>query len=100
MILTEAGRLFANADILERKKIFAAHLLRYVPLAKHIRQVLEERRTAGQRASRDRFLNELEDFLSEKEAERVLRTVIDWGRYAELFAYANNTGMLSLENPN
>jgi NitT/TauT family transport system ATP-binding protein len=69
-------------------------------LAKHIRQVLEERITAGQRASKDRFLNELEDFLSEKEAERVLRTVIDWGRYAELFAYANNTRMLSLENPN
>jgi len=100
LILTEAGKLFANADILERKKIFAAHLLRYVPLAKHIRQVLEERRTTGQRASRERFLNELEDYLSEKEAERVLRTVIDWGRYAELFAYANNTGMLSLENPN
>lgn len=100
LILTEAGKLFANADILERKKIFAAHLLRYVPLSKHIRQVLEERRTTGQRASRERFLNELEDYLSEKEAERVLRTVIDWGRYAELFAYANNTGMLSLENPN
>ncbi|BBB15864.1 ABC transporter ATP binding protein [Candidatus Rickettsiella viridis] len=100
LILTDAGKLFANADILERKKIFAAHLLRYVPLAKHIRQVLEERITAGQRASKDRFLNELEDFLSEKEAERVLRTVIDWGRYAELFAYSNNTRMLSLENPN
>ena len=100
LILTEAGRLFSNADILERKKIFAAHLLRYVPLARHIRQVLEERLAAGQRASKDRFLNELEDSLSEKEAERVLRTVIDWGRYAELFAYANNTRMLSLENPN
>jgi NitT/TauT family transport system ATP-binding protein len=99
LILTDAGKLFANADILERKKIFATHLLRYVPLAKHIRQVLEERRAVGQRASKDRFLNELEDFLSEKEAERVLRTAIDWGRYAELFAYASNTGMLSLENP-
>ncbi|MES2141824.1 MAG: nitrate/sulfonate/bicarbonate ABC transporter ATP-binding protein [Pseudomonadota bacterium] len=100
LTLTESGKLFANADILERKKIFAAHLLRYVPLARHIRQVLEERLAAGQRASKDRFLNELEDSLSEKEAERVLRTVIDWGRYAELFAYANNTRMLSLENPN
>jgi NitT/TauT family transport system ATP-binding protein len=100
LVLTSAGKLFANADILERKKIFATHLLRFVPLAKHIRQVLEERIAAGQRASKDRFLNELEDYLSEKEAERVLRTVIDWGRYAELFAYASNTGMLSLENPN
>ena len=49
---------------------------------------------------KERFLSKLEDYLSEKEADRVLKTMIDWGRYAELFAYANNTGMLSLENPN
>lgn len=98
LVLGAAGKLFANADILERKKIFAAHLIRYVPLAKHIRRVLDER--PGHRASKERFLNELEDFLSEEEAERVLRVVIDWGRYAEIFAFDNNTGMLSLENPN
>lgn len=98
LILTPAGKLFADADILERKKIFATHLMRYIPLANHIRRVLDER--PGHRASKDRFLNELEDYLSEDEAERVLRIVIDWGRYAEIFAYDDNTGMLSLENPN
>jgi NitT/TauT family transport system ATP-binding protein len=25
--------------------------------------------------------------------------MIDWGRYAEIFAYDFNTGILSLENP-
>jgi len=97
LVLSPAGKLFANADILERKKIFAAHLLRYVPLAKHIRRVLDER--PGHSASKARFLNELEDLLSEDEAERILRIVIDWGRYAEIFAYDNNTETLSLENP-
>ena len=53
LMLSPAGKLFANADILERKKIFAAHLTRYVPLAKHIRRVLDER--PGHRASKDRF---------------------------------------------
>lgn len=95
--LTPAGKLFANADILDRKKIFAAHLLKNVPLASHITRVLDERR--GHRATLTRFLTELEDYLSEHEAERVLRVMIDWGRYAELFAYDDNTGMLSLENP-
>lgn len=95
--LTPAGKLFANADILDRKKIFAAHLLKYVPLASHITRVLDERR--GHRATLTRFLTELEDYLSEQEAERVLRVMIDWGRYAELFAYDDNTEMLSLENP-
>ena len=52
------------------------------------------------RVSEERFISRLEGYLSEKEAERVLRTVIDWGRYAEIFAYDFNTGILSLENPN
>lgn len=98
LALSPAGRLFANADIQERKKIFATHLTHYVPLARHIRRILDER--PGHHASKQRFLNELEDFLSEDEAERVLRIIIDWGRYAEIFAYDNNTEMLSLENPN
>lgn len=98
LVLSPAGKLFANADILERKKIFATHLLRYVPLVKHVRRILDER--PGHSASKARFLSELEDFLSEEEAGRVLRTVIDWGRYAEIFAYDNNTETLSLENPN
>ena len=98
LMLSPAGKIFANADILERKKIFATHLIRYVPLAKHIRRILDER--PGHRATKERFLTELEDLLSEDEAERVLRVVIAWGRYAEIFAYDNNTSMLSLENPN
>lgn len=97
LVLSPAGKLFANADILDRKKIFATHLTHYVPLAKHIRRILDER--PGHRASKERFLNELEDYFSEEEAGRVLRIIIDWGRYAEIFAYDSNTGMLSLENP-
>lgn len=95
--LTETGQLFAEADLQGRKKIFAKKLFNRVPLANHIRKVLDER--SNNRASEERFLSKLEDYLSEKEAERVLKTVIDWGRYAEIFAYDFNTGVLSLENP-
>jgi hypothetical protein len=45
-----------------------------------------------------RFLRELEDHLSEEEAERVLKTVINWGRHAEIFTYDYDTEVLSLEN--
>ncbi len=51
------------------------------------------------RRPKRRFLGELEDHLSEEEAQRVLETVINWGRYAELFAYDYDRGVLSLENP-
>ena len=95
--LTEQGKMLAEADILERKKIFTAHLVSYVPFVRHVRRVLDER--PEQRATEERFLTELEDYLSEQAAEEVLKVVIDWGRYAEVFAYDYNTGMLSLENP-
>lgn len=95
--LTEIGRQFAEADILQRKKIFAGQLLNFVPLARHVRQVLDER--PRHKASEDRFLEELEDHLSIEVSEEVLKVVIDWGRYAELFAYDYNKGILSLEDP-
>lgn len=95
--LTELGKQFSEADLQERKQLFARRLIEKVPLARYIRRVLDDK--VGHRVSEERFLSKLEDYLSEKEAERVLRTMIDWGRYAEIFAYDFNTGILSLENP-
>jgi len=95
--LTDLGKAFSDADLQERKQIFAYRLQEKVPLARYIRRILDEK--SGHRVSEERFLTKLEDYLSDKEAERVLRTMIDWGRYAELFAYDFNSGILSLENP-
>jgi NitT/TauT family transport system ATP-binding protein len=94
--LTAAGRAYADADMLPRKQMFADALLMHVPLAAHIRRVLDER--PGHRAPAARFLRELEDHLSEEEADRVLETVINWGRHAEIFAYDYDDEVLSLEN--
>lgn len=95
--ITDEGKAFVDADILERKKIFSIHLKKYVPLARYIYDQLI--RHPRHRALEENFLSLLEDYLSEAEAERVLGTVIEWGRYAELFAYDYNSGVLSLENP-
>jgi NitT/TauT family transport system ATP-binding protein len=94
--LTALGRAYAEADMLARKQLFADALLKHVPLAAHIRRVLDER--PGHRAPAARFLRELEDHLSEEEAERVLDTVINWGRHAEIFAYDYDSEVLNLEN--
>ena len=83
--LTAAGRVFAQAGTEEQKRIFREHLIRFVPLAAHIARVLDERESHY--APRARFETELEDHLTQREAERTLRTVIAWGRFAELFAY-------------
>ncbi|HUA54997.1 MAG TPA: nitrate/sulfonate/bicarbonate ABC transporter ATP-binding protein, partial [Candidatus Sulfotelmatobacter sp.] len=56
--LTGTGRAYSEADLQERKRIFADALVRHIPLAAHIRKVLEER--PGRRAPETRFLTELE----------------------------------------
>src|SRR5262249_58177980 len=95
--LTEDGLRFAHAEVDARKRLFAQHLINYVPLASHIKRVLDER--ASHRAPVSRFRDELEDYMSEEFAEQTLRAVINWGRYAEVFAYDEDAGVLSLDNP-
>ncbi len=93
--LTEAGRRFVEADIEPRKQQFAAALRAYVPLARMIRQVLDER--PSHRAPALRFRDELEDHMSPDYAEDTLRTVIGWGRFAELYGYDEEADLFSLE---
>jgi NitT/TauT family transport system ATP-binding protein len=95
--LTDDGKAFATAGVDDRKKLFARHLLAYVPLAGHIRRVLDERES--HKAPISRFRDELEDHMTRVVAERSLRAVIAWGRYAEIFAYDDVNGVFSLENP-
>ncbi|MCC6610577.1 MAG: nitrate/sulfonate/bicarbonate ABC transporter ATP-binding protein [Burkholderiales bacterium] len=96
IVLTAAGRAYAGADTQERKRIFAEHLLAHVPLVAHIRDVLNTR--PDRQAPRVRFEAELEDHLSEQYARATLNTAIDWGRYAELFAYDDQSERFSLED--
>jgi NitT/TauT family transport system ATP-binding protein len=95
--LTEDGIAFASSDLDERKRIFLRHLLAYVPLAAHIRRILDER--ASHSARKSRFIDELEDFMNEDAAEQTLNAVVQWGRYAEAYAYDDGNAMFSLENP-
>ena len=95
--LTPVGIAFANAEVDDRKKIFARHLLNYIPLAAHVRRVLDERTSHVARKSR--FLDEIEDYMTDEAAEQTLRTIVSWGRYAEAFAYDDEGEKFSLENP-
>ena len=95
--LTDTGKQFAELGTDDRKKLFQKQLLAFIPLATHIRRVLQER--ANHVAPKSRFLDELEDHMSTEDAEHTLRAVTAWGRYAEAFAYDDDTGMFSLENP-
>jgi NitT/TauT family transport system ATP-binding protein len=95
--LTDVGRQFADAAIDDRKRQFQRQLLTYVPIAAHIRRVLQDR--ANHAAPKSRFLDELEDHMITESAENTLRAVVAWARYAEAFAYDDETETFSLENP-
>ncbi|HSZ74795.1 MAG TPA: nitrate/sulfonate/bicarbonate ABC transporter ATP-binding protein [Rhizomicrobium sp.] len=95
--LTEPGKRFAEAETDERKRMFRRLVLVHIPIMALMRRVLDERTTHS--APKSRFLDELEDHMSPEAAEETLRAVVSWGRFAEIFAYDDDTGMFSLENP-
>nr|MEA2799015.1 NitT/TauT family transport system ATP-binding protein [Phenylobacterium sp.] len=95
--LTADARRYAEADVDERKQLFANHLIAYVPLAGRIRRVLHER--ASHQAPARRFRDELEDLMSPEDAEQTLKGVINWARYAEAFAYDEGSDLLTLDDP-
>jgi len=95
--LTALGKRFVDMDVDQRKKLFGDEVLANIPLAAHIKRVLDER--PSHRAPATRFREELEDYMSEEYAERTLRAIINLARYGELFAYDENAQTFSYENP-
>ncbi|MDR6873662.1 NitT/TauT family transport system ATP-binding protein [Bosea sp. BE125] len=95
--LTAPGLRFADSDVDARKRLFSQHLATYVPLAAHIRRVLDER--PSHRAPARRFRDELEDHMSEDYAATTLKAVTNWARYAEYFAYDEQAELFTLDDP-
>ncbi len=92
--LTPLGRRYVEGAHTLRQEIFGQQLLAHVPLAAHIRHSLEQEPT-GELAE-EPFLRLLSESLDAAEAERVLRTAIEWGRYGEVYEYNYNTGLIHL----
>jgi len=97
LTLTPDGAQFAQLGTDERKAAFAQHLLRHVPLAAHIADVLSKR--GEHQAPRRRFQDELEDHLSHEAAEATMHSIIAWGRYAELFTYDSRSRTFAKPEP-
>jgi NitT/TauT family transport system ATP-binding protein len=95
VVLTTEGSQFATAGVLEEKQFFARQALAHIEL---LRRLVQELQAAPDRRLReDDLLEELEQIFSPAEARRQLDTAIDWGRYAELFAYDDDAGEFFLE---
>ena len=95
--LSEAGRQFVEGDSDTRKRLFGRQLVAHVPIVALICRVLDERPT--HKAPYRRFSEELEDVMSEGYADETMDAAVNWGRYAELFAFDEQSQTFSLENP-
>lgn len=93
VLLTGAGQQFAGAGVLEQKALFRRGVLTSVSL---LRQIVTDLQTNHDHMPEDRILETLEQHFSPEEARRQLDTAIDWGRYAELVVYEDDTGEFSL----
>lgn len=96
IVLTPLGETFAEASILARKEIFATRIRR-LPIFKWIMALL--RAADQQRLGWDVILAALGLEFPPQEAERQLDLIVDWGRYAELLVYDDDTAILQLEAP-
>lgn len=92
--VTDIGHTFADADILSSKEIFRQQALLNAPLVATIYQTLQEKGDHEMRA--DFFLDILDEYYPEDEAQRQFETAVDWGRYAELYEYDAGERWLSL----
>ena len=95
LVLTEQGRRFAEAGVLEEKQIFREQALAHISI---LRQIVHELEAApGHTLPEEYFLSLLEKHFGEDEAQAQLETAINWGRYAELFTFQDERGIFRLK---
>ncbi len=70
---------------MDSKQLFRQQVLAHAPLVAQIAETLKQRRDGTMRSGF--FLDLLDEYYPEAEAERQFQTAVDWGRYAELFEY-------------
>jgi NitT/TauT family transport system ATP-binding protein len=92
--LTLLGRRYVDGDHALRQQLFGQQVLENVPLAAHIRHSLEQ--DPARSLPEQPFLRLLQQHLDAAEAERVLQTVIEWGRHGEVFEYDFHAGSIHL----
>jgi NitT/TauT family transport system ATP-binding protein len=93
MLLTPLGRAYADASVLGRKEMFAGRVLR-LPVISWMYETLQQ--DDNQRVAKDYFLDKLRPDFHDR-TEKQLDRAINWGRFAELFAFDDDTDELYLE---
>ena len=84
VVLTSTGGQMLRGRVNNRKKLLKEQLKK-LPIFRTVVDALQ--RSEDHRADEDAFLEIFAIHLPSEDPESVLKTVIDWGRYAELIGY-------------
>jgi NitT/TauT family transport system ATP-binding protein len=95
--ITPAGRAWVEADIDTQPRLFREAALSHVLLFQQIDKVLREK--SDHSIPLELFRDILDEHHPEEEIQRQLETVLNWGRYCELFNYDSGEQRLYLPVP-
>jgi NitT/TauT family transport system ATP-binding protein len=85
VIISAAGREFATADVHRSHEIFKEQLLKNVRFISTVLGAMHQKK--DKRIGKEFLLDILDEHFSETESEKQFQTLVDWGRYAQLFEY-------------
>ena len=94
VVLTSTGGQLLRGRINSRKKLLKEQLKK-LPIFRAVVDSLM--RSDEKRADEDAFLEIFALYLPAEDSEALLKTVIDWGRYAELLGYSPDDQELYLD---
>jgi len=96
VVLTSIGARMLKAKVRPRKQLLKEQLTQ-LPIFRAVVDALQ--RAEDRRADQDAFLEIFALYLPAEDSEALLKTVIDWGRYAELIGYNVEDQELYLDQP-
>ncbi|MDK2821591.1 MAG: hypothetical protein PWP31_1556 [Clostridia bacterium] len=92
--LTKLGKELLNADINERKIIIAKRLQQLTIFKEIIKLIYSNR---ARQIQRKQVVSRFAQKMSDEDAEILFKTVIDWGRFAEIISYDSYGEVLYLD---
>jgi NitT/TauT family transport system ATP-binding protein len=95
--ITPEGKAFAEADIATQRALFRDAALAHVALLQQMNQALA--RKSDHSLPLEFFRDILDEHFSSEEAQRQIDTVLNWGRYGDIFTYDSETDRVTLDQP-
>jgi NitT/TauT family transport system ATP-binding protein len=95
--ITSEGKAFVVADIATQRSLFREAALAHVALLQQMNQALASK--SDHSLPLEFFRDILDEHFSSDEAQRQIETVLNWGRYSDIFTYDPESDRLTLDQP-